>query len=185
MNHTLQQTASRYNQITHTINCYRSGVPLLSATTLCSNGWPLLSSEYLTGICHPIYNFPLSKLLITLDKQIDDLDAWDYSPPVDSNLLTETGLTMSAIMYSLECMYEPPYGVTPSLPSKAVITGTAKRLLSLASWYHVATSKRMGLPLYSVSKLNNNLQWENYRVWVDDAFTIKAEWSKGRASIES
>ena len=180
----IAHTATKHKAVIHTINCYRSGIPLLQATTLCSNGWPLLSTEVLTGLCHPVYNYPLTKLILTLDKQLDDLTAYDYSPPEDSLLLSETGLTMSAIMYSLDCMYQPPYGVTPSLPSQAVIAGTAKRLLNLAGWYHHATSKRLNLPLYSVSKLNNNVDWDNFKTWCDDAFQVKKEWSLGRATSD-
>jgi hypothetical protein len=81
-------------------------------------------------------------------------------------------------------MYIPPYGIIPSLPNKAVITGTARRLSNLAGWYHHLTSGRLSLPMYSVSKLNNNLQWDNFKVWCDDSFAIKKEWSLGRAELD-
>jgi hypothetical protein len=81
-------------------------------------------------------------------------------------------------------MYIPPYGIIPSLPNKAVITGTARRLFNLAGWYHHLTSGRLSLPMYSVSKLNNNLQWDNFKVWCDDSFAIKKEWSLGRAELD-
>jgi hypothetical protein len=38
--------------------------------------------------------------------------------------------------------------------------------------------------MYSVSKLNNNLQWDNFKVWCDDSFAIKKEWSLGRAELD-
>lgn len=176
---------TKYKAIKQTIHCVRSGIPLLQVETLCSNGWPLLTTSQIVGICHPAYQMPLTKLLLVLNEQLDQLEDMEYKTTgeeAESVVWTETGLTMSAIMHQLEAIYLPPYGTPPSLPSKTVVVGSAKRLFDLASWYHHATSKRMRFPQYSISKMNSNLQWDNFGTWLDDAHVIKKEWAVGVAT---
>lgn len=172
---------------TKIIHCPRSGLPLATVTTICSHGWPLLSS-FQTTLLHPIYNFPIEKLIIKLDSELREAEqvAWCVDPTGE----TEIRLTMSAIMYALEAIWQPPVEAThlwkqlePSLPSWAVAIGCGSRLVRLANWYHYATSKRLDFPRYRISTQNSNTKWENFGAWLDEAFEIKAAWEQGRDKL--
>jgi hypothetical protein len=167
------------------LTCARSGLPLATITTLCSNGWPLLSHPTFNSMIHPVYGFPLDKLIVRFKDQLTV--AHDTAFCLDNHELLELGLSMSAIMYSLDCFWLPAtnaaYKQIPSLPCEAVIVGCGSRLLSLASWYHHATSKRLDFPLYRVSAVNANLTWDNFKTWLDDAFEIKQDWEEGRQEL--
>ena len=171
-----------------TIYCSRSGLPLASVTALCSSGWPLLQTVS-TTLLHPIYNMPLSGLLVKFKHHLDECEEAGWF--VANHEITETKLCMSAIMYQLDAIWLPPVEAThlwqqlePSLPMDAVVTASANRLFKLARWYHYATSKRMEFPKYRISRKNDNLQWQNFSVWLDDAFSIKQEWESGRKELE-
>lgn len=172
---------------TKIIHCPRSGLPLATVTTICSHGWPLLSA-FQTTLLHPIYNFPIEKLIIKLDSELREAEqvAWCVDPTGE----TEIRLSMSAIMYALEAIWQPPVEAThlwkqlePSLPSWAVAIGTGGRLVKLASWYHYATSKRLEFPRYRISTQNSNTKWENFAAWLDEAFEIKTDWEQGRDKL--
>jgi len=159
-----------------TIYCYRSNVPLASVTAICSQGWPLLNSIQ-TTLLHPIYGMPLAKLLLKLKSHLDQAaqDAWK----IEHHAMVDMQLCTSAIMYSLDAFWQAPPESSqhiPSLPSESVVIGSAARLISIASWYHFGTSKRLKFPQYRVSKHNSNTRWENFSAWLDDAETIKQEW---------
>lgn len=181
---TSNQTVNQATLPTKTIYCLRSGVPLASVTALCSQGWPLLST-FQASLLHPIYEMPLTKLVLKLSDHLHTAEqiAWcctDYEQQ-------EIRLCMSAIMYSLDAMYQGHMESKqhiPSLPSWAVAVGTASRLQQLASWYHFITSKRLSFPLYRVSTTNNNAHWENFATWIDDALSVKEEWESGRSELE-
>lgn len=172
---------------TKIIHCPRSGLPLATVTTICSHGWPLLSAFQAT-LLHPIYNFPIEKLIIKLNSEL--LEAEQVAWCVEATAETEIRLTMSAIMYSLEAIWQPPVEAThlwkqlePSLPSWAVAIGTGSRLAKLANWYHYATSKRLAFPLYRISTQNSNTRWENFAAWLDEAFEIKTDWEQGKDKL--
>lgn len=181
------QTSSNPAFPTKIIHCPRSGLPLASVSAICSHGWPLLST-FQTTLLHPIYNFPLEKLIIKLNNELRDAEqvAWC----VEQSAETEIRLTMSALMYALDAIWQPPAEATylwkqlePSLPSWAVAIGTGTRLVKLASWYHYATSKRLHFPLYRISTQNSNTHWENFAAWLDEAFEIKADWESGKDKL--
>lgn len=174
------------NLPTKIITCTRSGLPLARVEALCSNGWPFLSASSLDRLIHPIYSFPLDKLILRTKEQLQAAEQTDWM--IDDRLITELSLSLSAIMYAIDGMWTPSaeaaYKQEPSLPCLGTVTGSASRLLSLASWYHFATSKRMSFPLYRPSRLNDNLKWENFASWLDDAFEIKDDWEAGRTELE-
>ncbi len=167
------------------IYCARSGLPLCKVEALCSQGWPFLSSLQ-NEMIHPLYGMPLDSLLVRLRNGLEAAAeiAWQCYEHEERELQ----ITVSAVMYSLGAMWLPPEGsahkIEPSLPAWPVVVGSGKRLLNLAGWYHHATSKRMSFPLYRITRNSNNTRWENLSGWLDDAFTIKQEWEKGRASHE-
>lgn len=168
------------------IHCQRSGILLAKVEALCSNGWPLLSAPTFEHLIHPAYSFPLGKLIVRYKEQLALAEQAEWC--LADRELTELGLTMSATMYAIDCIWQPSIEAAhkqqPSLPCMATIAGSASRLLSLSCWYHYATSKRMSFPLYRISALNNNLGWENFATWLDDAFEIKADWEAGRTQYE-
>lgn len=167
------------------LTCARTGLALATITTLCSNGWPLLGHPTFNSMIHPVFGFPLDKLIVRFKHQL--VLAEDTAYCLQAFEMRELALSMSAIMYSLDCMWTPApdaaYKQEVSLPSEAIIVGCGSRLLKLASWYHYATSKRLDFPLYRVSKLNENMNWENFKSWLDTAFEIKVEWEEGRDEL--
>ena len=169
-----------------TLYCKRSGLPLATISVLCSNGWPLLSHSTFESLVHPVYNFPLEKLLVRFSQQLSAAEQAEWSL-IDHDL-TEFRLSISAIMYSLDAMWQPSadaaYKQEPSLPCLATAVASGSRLLTIANWYHYATSKRMEFPTYKVSKANNNLGWENFRSWLDAADEVRDEWEEGRTEAE-
>jgi hypothetical protein len=172
------------NLPTKIISCYRSGVPLASVSALCSQGWPLLNSFQATLI-HPIYQMPLSKLIVKLKDHIYVADQAEWL--VNEHEIREMSLCMSAIMYSLDAIWQAPIDSkqhVPSLPANTVVVGSAGRLLSLASWYHFITSKRLTFPQYRIAVYNKNTAWENFSAWLEDAEAIKSEWERGKNKHE-
>jgi len=169
-----------------TIYCKRSGLPLASINVLCSNGWPLLSHSTFESLIHPVYNFPLEKLLVRFSQQLSLAESCEWA--IIEAEEKELKLSFSAIMYSLDAMWTPSeeaaYKQEPSLPCLAITVGCGATLLSIANWYHYATSKRMEFPLYKVVKANNNLGWENFKGWLEAADSVREEWEEGRTEAE-
>lgn len=180
---TTQPLETKTNLPAKVIYCAYSGVPLVSVTALCSLGWPMLSSMQ-SAMYHPIYGHSLERLISEYKAklQVAELSEWQCYEREERDLQ----LLTSAIMYSLGAMWIPPEGshakIEPSLPAWHVVIGSGKRLASVASWYHFATSKRMKFPLYRVTKTANNLNWGNLAAWIDEAFEIKKQWEKGRVN---
>lgn len=171
-----------------TIYCQRSGLPLASVTALCSSGWPFLNSVQ-SSMLHPIYAMPLGGLLNKFKHHLSIAEQAGWF--IENHELNEVKLCMSATMYALECIWQPPVEavhlwakLVPSLPGSVVTAGSASRLFNLARWYHFGTSKRLSFPKYRISKLNENLEWENFRSWLDDAFSIKEMWERGRDDLQ-
>lgn len=173
---------------TKTIYCQRSGLPLASVTALCSSGWPFLTSMQ-QNMLHPIYAMPLGGLLNKFKHHLAIADQAGWM--IEEHELTEVKLCMSATMYAIDCIWQPPVEAThlwaklvPSLPGEAMSVGAANRLYNLARWYHFGTSKRLEFPKYRISKLNGNLEWQNISAWLDDAFSIKDQWEAGRDELQ-
>lgn len=170
------------------IYCPRSGLALLEVSALCSQGWPMLSSVQ-TSFLHPVYSQDISALISRLNKQLLNAES-DNWQPVDAEK-TEIALTLSAIMWALEAINQESTESTrskqlvPSLPAWPIVLASASRLLHIASWWHFASSKRLALPIYHISERNNNLQWQNFSVFLDAAFSVKEEWETGRKKYES
>jgi hypothetical protein len=168
---------------TKTIYCYRSGTPLANITALCSQGWPLLNS-FQAKLLHPIYEMPLAKLIVKLKDHLAVAEQAEWT--IKDYEILEIRLCMSAIMYSLDAIWQAPAESRqhiPSLPSMTVAVGSASRLVHLAGWYHFITSKRLSFPLYRIAAYNKNTNWENFNAWLDDAETVRKEWESGRDKL--
>ena len=182
--HTTTSSTSR------TIHCQRSGVPLVEVTTLCANGWALLSQPVFAVFVHPVYNLQLGKLCRKLELQLIDADQAEWNVP--PHQLTEIALSMSALMYSLDAMWTPSEdalvtgrNIEPSLPDVKTTVGCADRLLDLASWYFAETSRRITFPLWKPSKSAGNLNWHGFSAWLDACMDIREDWSNAKRKAEN
>lgn len=167
-----------------TIYCPRSGLPLAQITSLVSGHWNTPILHTFTGhILHPIYSVPLSALLSRLSAQIISLEAQNYKPESISEQI-ELSLSLSAIMYSLDCIVQENKRPIPSLPAFPISVGAAPRVLHLASWYFHVTSHRLCFPKFHPDIGNANLNWQNFPIYLDACFTIKEEWESGRKKLD-
>jgi len=174
---------------TKIISCARSGVPLMEVTTLCSNSWALLQYPHLHNFVHPIYGMPLDKLLRKLTAQLLDAESSQWT--LFDSAVRELGLSMSAIMYSLDAMWIPNSDaiesgrlIEPSLPDPKVTVGCAARLLDLATWYNTETSKRIEFPLWKPSVSAGNLNWHGFSNWLNACFEIREDWTTQKRKYE-
>lgn len=177
------------SQTTKLITCQRSGVPLMEVTTLCSNGWALLSQPLLTTLVHPIYNTPLDKLLRKLTAQLLEAESNEWNVP--GTAVSEMALSMSAIMYELGAMWQPNLdaiksgrNIESSLPAPKVTIGCAARLLDIAGWYHHETSKRIKFPLWRPSRASGNINWHGFPAWLDACCELRDEWNSAKRKAE-
>lgn len=183
---TIQTTANT----TRTIHCQRSGVPLVEVTSVCSNGWALLSQPIMSTFVHPVYNLPLGKLVRKLELQLIDADSaeWDMPP----SAITDISLTMSALVYALDAMWLPSSdalingrNIEPSLPDIKTTVGCADRLLDLAGWLFSETSRRITFPLWKPSSRAGNLNWHGFSAWLDACNEIREDWSMAKRKAEN
>ena len=162
-----------------TIYCNRSGLPLLDLTPLNGLGWPILNHPALKAIIHPIYEADMNVLISNMRAEIQAAE--NHAWMLEDAELRKISLLMSALMYKLELIWIPPFESQgknpPSLPNAAITVGCATRLYDLASWYWHVTSKRMVFPSYRISKMNNNLSWQNFPSWLNDAFEVRKVWA--------
>lgn len=189
---TMTNTIPRVTPLaTNIIHCSRSGIALVKVEALCSHGWPVINSlsSTVNGLLHPVYGMGLSKLILKLRNELAASEAIAWCST--DNDQRELQLTVSAIMYELDAIWQPPTAAThlwnalvPSLPAWVVVVASAGRLLRVASWYHYVTTKRSEFPKYRVSTANNNLQWQNFSAWLDEAFAIKKEWESGKDTMQ-
>lgn len=167
-----------------TIYCPRSGLPLAQITSLVSGHWNTPILHTFTGhILHPIYSVPLPALLSRLSAQIISLEAQNYKPESISEQI-ELSLSLSAIMYSLDCIVQENKRPIPSLPAFPIAVGAAPRVLHLASWYFHLTTHRLCFPKFHPDIGNTNLNWQNFPIYLDACFTIKEEWESGRKKLD-
>ena len=181
---------SHSTSTTKTIHCQRSGVPLVEVRTVCANGWALLSQPVFTVFIHPVYNLALGKLCRKLELQLIDADHAEWQMPASH--LTDIGLSMSALMYSLDAMWLPSEdalitgrNIEASLPDTKTTVGCADRLLDLASWYFQETSRRISFPLWKPSKNAGNLNWHGFSAWLDACMEIRDDWSQAKRKAEN
>lgn len=185
-----------------TLYCARSGVPLVtvSVASTTSGCWPIVNGNLLSsGLLHPIYGQSLNSLNKRLAQQIAQAEAINYF--IYDKLATEMGLTMSAIMYAMNCMWKPAFTehthsrafnasssslqLEPSLPSAGILAGTAIRLLDVSEWYANLATKKDYFPLWRVSRRAGNLNWHGYAGWLDAAMDIVDDFNEGKLRREN
>lgn len=189
-NHARVSDQPKHLALTKTIYCQRSGVPLVEVTSVCTNGWALLSQPIFTVFVHPVYQLPLGKAIRKLELQLIEAEKQEWL--VGAAMIKEMGLSMSSIMYSLGTMWTPNddqlnngKNIESSLPDAKIVIGSAARLLTLAGWYHFQTTKRLNFPLWKPSKQAGNLNWHGFPAWLDACYEIKSEWESAKRKAEN
>jgi hypothetical protein len=160
------------DSITRTIYCQNSGVVLGNLEVKIFEG----QLAYLEAHSDALYLHPFYRLnSIVLIKKLEDClhrfqeQGWLGSHPEQLRLR----LLTSAMMFNLDSIKQSQ----TSLPSFAVAAASAGRLLGISKWFFYVSSQRLAFPTYSVSKLNDNLEWQNFKHWIDSAYQIRQDWS--------
>lgn len=169
----------RSSLVSRSLICRRSGLPLAEFQILIQEGYsPLLQEIELLPVLHPFYSIPAVPLLNKLRNtyaQIQD-QGFEFAPHLEDKL----ALLISCLMHSLQLIKQEQ----ASLPSNQIALSSAPRLIAFASWYLYVPSRRIPLPWYHISKQNQNLEWDNFRFWLDEAFNKRTEWETKRRERE-
>jgi hypothetical protein len=168
----LSPSTQKLNSITKTIYCQRSGVVLGTLQVLILEGHiPYLHSHAESIYLHPFYNMDAVVLLKKLEDGIRQAQetAWILTE-LESRRIK---LLMSALLWKMDCIKQD----RPTLPPTEVAVGSADRVYKLAKWYFDISSQRLKFPIYSISALNQNLTWANFRIWIGEAFQVKHSWA--------
>ena len=160
------------SQVTKVLHCSRSSVPLATINLCIVEGYgPFLERFHEAAILHPFYGLHQTVLMKKLEDALTQAHMleWELSPHQQQRLQ----LLVSALMWNLDSIKQD----RPGLPSFQIAVGSAQRLLQLSKWFWHVSSQRLTFPLYSVSARNSNLEWENFRYWLDSAFEVREQWA--------
>lgn len=156
------------NSLTKTIYCHYSGVPLGQLTIMIAEGHLAYMQSHSEAIyLHPFYHLSPAVLLRKLEDSL--LHAKSVEWKLEEQQQTRLTLLVSALMHSMHVLKQD----TSSLPSLPIAAASASRLFELAKWFHFSATKRIELPIYSVCKNNENLDWNNFKYWLDTAFEAR------------
>lgn len=169
----LVQTAHPpFESIIKTIYCQNSGVVLGNLECKIFEG----QLAYMEAHSEAVYLHPFYRISsIVLMKKLEDClhwfqrQGWVGTPPEQLRLR----LLVSATLFHLDSIKQD----RPTLPSFPIAAASAGRLLGVTKWFFYISSQRLQFPLYSVSALNDNLEWQNFRHWVDSAYEIREIWA--------
>lgn len=163
---------SNFSSITKTIFCKNSGVVLANLEMKILEGHlPYLEYHTDALYLHPLYRMSSTVLIKKLEDALHQAqgNGWVL---IDQEKLRLRLLT-SAMMHAFQCIKQ----VEPCLPRFDIAAGSAGRLLGLAKWFYYISSQRMSFPTYSVSRRNDNMEWQNFKHWVDSAYEVRQEWA--------
>lgn len=161
-----------HQTLTRTIYCQNSGVVLGELTVNILEGHlPYLQAHGDSLYFHPFYQMESSVVLKKLQASLHQHQDANWIP--DNHEIARLRVLVSAVMFQLGVMKQD----RPSLPSHKICVASAGRLLGIARWYYFISSQRLELPQYSVSGKNSNLEWENFRFWLDGAYKVREEWA--------
>lgn len=158
--------------ITHSIHCQLSGLPLANLEVLIYEGHLAYLGEFEDSVTlHPFYKLSCTVLIKKLEHALHHYQESGFilSYPEQNRLR----LLVSAMVHSFNCLKQE----SPTLPSFPIAAASAGRLLGLSKWFYYVSSQRLDFPLYSVSKKNQNLEWENFRYWLDAAYKVRETWA--------
>ena len=170
---------SGLSSITRTIFCRYSGVVLGQLEVKILEGhMPYLEAHEDAIYLHPFYRMSAQVLMKKLEDCLHQAQeiGWVQTDKEKERLQ----LLTSAIMHALCCIKQD----TACLPKYEYAVASAGRLLGLAKWFFFISSQRLEFPTYSISKRNENLDWNNFRYWLDSAYEIRDEWSKNSRRLE-
>lgn len=164
------------NTLTKTIFCQNSGVALAQLEIRIFEGHLAYLEAHSDALyLHPFYRVSSSVLL----KKFEDClhhsqeQAWVLTHAEQQRLQ----LLTSAMMHSLGCIKQD----RPTLPPFPIAAASSGRLLGLAKWFWFISSQRLEFPIYSISGKNDNLDWSNFKHWLDSAYLVREDWaSKSR-----
>jgi hypothetical protein len=127
---------------------------------------------------HPFYRMSQAVLIKKLEDALHHCQSqgWVCTHAEQQRLQ----LLTSAVMHHLGCIKQESAG----LPSFTVASASAGRLLGIAKWFFYVSSQRLNFTTYSVSTRNQNLQWENFRHWLDTAYEIRHDWSTNKKLMQ-
>ena len=161
-----------FDSIIKTIYCQNSGVVLGNLECKIFEG----QLAYMEAHSEAVYLHPFYRLSnVVLLKKLEDClhwfqnQGWIGTPPEQLRLR----LLVSATMFHLDSIKQD----RATLPSFQIAAASAGRLLGVTKWFFWVSSQRLQFPLYSISGLNENLQWENFRHWLDSAYEVREAWA--------
>lgn len=172
MNASTISTHPPFDSIVKTIYCQNSGVVLGNLECKIFEG----QLAYMEAHSEAIYLHPFYRLsnIVLLKKLEDCLHAFQEAGWVGSNAeQMRLRLLISATMFHLDSIKQD----RPTLPAFPIAAASAGRLLGITKWFFYISSQRLAFPLYSVSGLNENLQWENFKHWIDSAYEVRNAWA--------
>lgn len=154
------------------IYCHNSGVLLGHIQIAIVEGHMTYLQAHSESIyVHPFYGLDDTVLMKKLESSLHLHQEAGWIPS-DAEKIRLRLLT-SSIMFRLGSIKQD----RPTLPSHVVSIASAGRLLGLAKWFWYISSQRLAFPLYSVSGKNENLEWENFKHWLDSAYEIRHDWA--------
>jgi hypothetical protein len=160
-----------------TLYCQRSGIAIAQIRLLTVGGAPYVRDASKL-LYHPIYAKSLDEVIRITKRDLRDLEVEQFNP--NAKLLQSLQLDISAILYKLGALLDD----YACLPNTKVTVGSANRIVSLASWYHHATSKRIKFPRYHPCKENSNDRWNNLSSYLDACFAVKDDWQNKVREVE-
>lgn len=168
-----------FTSLRQPVNCAVSGVVLGTLeVSIVEGNIPFVQNFNEVQLLHPFFGQTDYNLMKKFDESLKWFAENGWQPNIPQ--LSRLQILMSATMHRMEALKQE----TQTLPSYAITAGCAHRLYALAKWYLMETSRRSALPLYSVAKRNDNLQWENLRYWLDEVSEIRERWRSRTAEIE-
>jgi hypothetical protein len=167
-------TSPSLNSLIKTIYCQNSGVVLGVLNIKIFEGQLAYLDAHNDAVyLHPFYRLNNLVLLKKLEDCLHSLQSQGWVPTNESGEKLRLRLLMSAMMFNLDSIKQ----THATLPSYPVAIASAGRLLGVAKWFFYVSSQRLSFPIYSISKLNQNEQWENFKDWLDSAYEIRNAWA--------
>ena len=157
---------------TQEIRCRNSNLTLgLIQIAIVEGHMTYLQSLNEAMFFHPFYGLDSTVLIKKLEDSLHQHQETGWTPGWKEK--DRLRLLCSALMHNLGCIKQHE----PSLPRHEIAVASAGRLLGLAKWFFFLSSRRFAFPIYSVSKANDNLEWQNFRFWLDGAYQVRHNWA--------
>lgn len=161
------------------VRCAISGVSLgILEVSIIEGAAPVVQNFNTLQIVHPFFQASDYNLLKKLQESLDWCNSHEWE--VDARQMERLQILMVAIMDRLGALKSE----SPGLPGIVATVGSVNRLGHLANWWLHHTTRRIQFPVFSVSRRNDNMDWNNFKSWLDSANEIRAMWDKRKSEIE-